>query len=166
MPEAVVHPLRPIIDPESRVLLLGTMPSPKSREYGFYYGNPQNRFWRVLAALWQEPAPRNAEERSSLLHRHHIALWDTLHSCTICGASDSSIRDAVPNDVAGLLRDYPGVQQIFTTGTTAKRLYDRLLLPVTGRPALLLPSPSPANARLGLPQLVEAYRALLPYTGE
>ncbi len=162
MPQKIVHPLAPIADEESRVLILGTMPSPKSRERGFYYGHPQNRFWRVLALLFGEEPPTTEEDRTALLKGHRIALWDTLFSCTIEGASDASIRDPVPNDVAGLLKTFPGIRAVFTTGQTAKRFYDRLILPQTGREATVLPSPSPANARMSLSDLLEAYRVLLP----
>ena len=96
----VTHEIQPVFDSRSRVLLLGTMPSPSSREQGFYYGHPQNRFWRVIAAIFDEPAPRTIEEKRDMLLRHPIALWDVLASCEIEGASDASIRDAQPNDLA------------------------------------------------------------------
>ncbi|MGI6230753.1 MAG: DNA-deoxyinosine glycosylase [Tractidigestivibacter sp.] len=161
MPEAgrVVHPLAPIIDSECRVLVLGTMPSPKSREVGFYYGNPQNRFWRVMAAIFDEPLPQTNEERRALCLRHHVALSDVLKSCTIAGASDSSIQDPVPNDIAALLAQAP-IDSVFCTGTTATRLYQRLVEPVCGVAAVGLPSTSPANARMRLDDLIRAYEPL------
>lgn len=161
MSETVYHILSPIADENSRILILGTMPSPKSREAGFYYAHPQNRFWRILAALYEESFPTDITERTALLCRHGIALWDVLYSCRIEGASDASIRNAVPNDIAGLLRQYPGIREIYTTGTTAGRLYQKLCLPAAGRPATTLPSPSAANASMNLSRLIEAYRVLL-----
>ncbi|MCR5845168.1 MAG: DNA-deoxyinosine glycosylase [bacterium] len=156
----VEHPLQPIFDSNSRVLILGTMPSPKSREVGFYYGHPQNRFWRILAELFDEPLPTSNEERTALVLEHRIALWDVLASCEIEGASDSSIRNAVPNDISRVLDRAP-IKAIFTTGGKAKELYDRHLCDHVGMEAIALPSSSAANARMRLPQLVDAYRILL-----
>lgn len=156
-PMRVDHILDPVYDERSEVLVLGTMPSPMSREVGFYYGHPQNRFWRVLAALFDEPVPETNEERVDLLLRHHIALWDVLASCDIEGASDASIANAVPNDLSRVLGKAP-IKQVFCTGTTAARLYEKLCEKVTGVAAVKLPSTSPANAAWSLDRLVEAYR--------
>ncbi len=162
--ERIVHPLEPVYDRNSRVLILGTMPSPKSREYGFYYSHPQNRFWRVLAALYGGPVPAANGEKADFLLEHRIALWDVLKSCRIRGADDGSIRDPVANDIAGLLAR-TGIRAVFTTGTKAAALYRRLCLPQTGRAAIALPSTSPANCRrYTFETLVEAYRVLLDYT--
>ena len=120
----------PVYSENSRALILGTWPSPKSREMAFYYGHPQNRFWPMMAALTGEPVP---------------ARWDTLESCTITGASDASIRDVVPNDIASLLAKAP-IEAVFCNGATAYRIYTKYLLPVSGIPAVKLPSTSPANA--------------------
>ena len=165
MSEMIFHPLPPLIDRDSRILILGTMPSPKSREAGFYYAHPQNRFWRVLSSLFGEECPLGNEARTALLRRHGIALWDVLRSCRIEGASDASIREPLPNDIAGLLRQYPGIRRIYTTGATAGRLYEKLCLPLTGRAAQLLPSPSAANAQKSLAALIEAYRIILSDLG-
>lgn len=150
----------PVFDRESRILILGTMPSPKSLEEGFYYGHPRNRFWHVLSHLLKEPLPCTNEERTALLLRHHIALWDVLQSCAITGAADASIHDEKPNDFSGLLRKTK-VKAIFTTGGKAYALYRkhcRYPLPV-----IPLPSTSPANAGMSLEKLTEAYRCILPY---
>lgn len=155
--EHIRHTIEPVFDECSRVLVLGTMPSPKSREAGFYYGHPQNRFWRVLAALFGEPLPATNEERTALLLRHRIALWDVLASCDIQGASDASIANAVPNDLSRIL-DVAPIREIFCTGATSARLYAKLCEPRTGRPAVKLPSTSPANAAWSLERLIEAYR--------
>lgn len=162
----VTHEIQPVFDSRSRVLLLGTMPSPASREQGFYYGHPQNRFWRVLAAIFDEPVPRTIEEKRDMLLRHHIALWDVLASCEIEGASDASIRDAQPNDLARIF-DAADIRAVFATGTKAGELYRKLIEPTLGVPCTTLPSTSPANAKMKLADLVGAYgKALLPLLDE
>lgn len=162
----VTHEIQPVFDSRSRVLLLGTMPSPASREQGFYYGHPQNRFWRVLAAIFNEPAPRTIEEKRDMLLRHHIALWDVLASCEIEGASDASIRDAQPNDLARIF-DVADIRAVFATGTKAGELYRKLVEPTLGVPCTTLPSTSPANAKMKPDDLTDAYgKALLPLLGE
>lgn len=162
----VTHEIQPVFDSRSRVLLLGTMPSPASREQGFYYGHPQNRFWRVLAAIFDEPAPRAIEEKRDMLLRHHVALWDVLASCEIEGASDASIRDAQPNDLARIF-DAADIRAVFATGTKAGELYRKLIEPTLGVPCTTLPSTSPANAKMKLADLVDVYgKTLLPLLGE
>lgn len=162
----VTHEIQPVFDSRSRVLLLGTMPSPASREQGFYYGHPQNRFWRVLAAIFNEPAPRTVDEKRDMLLRHYIALWDVLASCEIEGASDASIRDAQPNDLARIF-DVADIRAVFATGTKAGELYRKLIEPTLGAPCTTLPSTSPANAKMKLDDLTDAYgKALLPLLGE
>lgn len=161
--ETVIHPIPPVYTPESRVLILGTMPSPRSRQAGFYYAHPQNRFWRVMAAVYGEDTPETEPDRRSFLLRHHIALWDVLKSCRITGASDGTIVDPVPNPIAGLLA-VTAVQAVFTTGAKAFALYRRLCEPQSHRPAVLLPSTSPANARRSLAELTEAYQIIRRYT--
>lgn len=161
MPKAVIHPLAPIADENSRILILGTMPSPRSRAEGFYYAHPQNRFWPVLAAIYNETLPCSNEERTALLLRHGIALWDVLQSCIITGAADNSIRQPVANDIAGLLRQYPGITRICTTGKEAARLYRRYCLPHTGLEAIPLPSTSAANAACRPETLLNEYRKAL-----
>lgn len=155
-PVHIEHPLPPVVDPGSRVLLLGTMPSPLSRQNGFHYGNPQNRFWRVIAALWNEEVPSDVAGKRALCLRHHLALDDVLLGCTITGASDASIRDPEPNDLSRVLSVAP-IGRVFCTGGTAARLYARYVEPVVGMSATKLPSTSPANARWRLDDLVDAY---------
>nr|AHF25150.1 putative G/U mismatch-specific DNA glycosylase [uncultured bacterium Contig1772] len=161
----VEHPLEPVFDGRSRVLVLGTMPSPKSREVGFYYGHPRNRFWRVLAELFDEPVATKNEWRRDQLLRHHIALWDVLASCDIEGASDASIANARPNDLSRILDAAP-IEAVFCTGAKSAELYARYCEPVTGMPAVKLPSTSPANAAARFEDIVDAYRAILPHLGE
>ena len=166
MPAAqdVTHPFEPVFDERSQVLVLGTMPSPRSREEGFYYAHPRNRFWRVIAQLFDEPLARTNEERIDQLLRHHIALWDVLASCRIEGAKDASIRDAMPNDLARIVRAAP-IKAVFCTGAAAAQAYRRHGEPETGIACVQLPSTSPANAAVGLDALVEAYRPLAAAAG-
>ena len=136
----------PVYNEHSRALILGTWPSPKSREMAFYYGHPQNRFWPVLAALTGEPVParEDIEAKKQIILRHGLALWDTLESCTITGASDASIKDVEPNDLAALVNRL-GVQAIFCNGATSGRLYRKYAQPLTGLEAVVLPSTSPCR---------------------
>lgn len=157
--EKIVHPIPPVFDSQSRVLILGTMPSPKSRESGFYYGHPQNRFWRVLAALWNEQVPETTEEKRAFALQHGIALWDVLASCSIVGASDASIRDAVPNPIGDLLRQ-TRIHSVVTTGKTAGKLYQKFCFPQTRKTAIVLPSTSPANCRIPMETLITEYKIL------
>ncbi len=159
MATQLVRSFEPVIWPDSRVLVLGTVPSPKSRENQINYGNPRNRFWPTIAHLWDEDDPRTNEGRFDLLRRHHVALWDVLESCQIRGASDASIANPIPNDIARALELAP-IAAIFTTGTTATRLYRKLCEPVCGMPCTGLPSTSPANAAWSLERLLEAYRPI------
>lgn len=161
--EHIDHEIEPVFDSQSRILMLGTIPSPKSREQGFFYGHPQNRFWKVLAGVLGEEVPQNIAEKKDLLLKHKIALWDVCQSCSIEGASDSSIRDPQSNDLR-LILDVAPIQAIFCTGAKATQLYRKLCEPELGISCVKLPSTSPANAAMRLPALVEAYRgALLPY---
>ena len=156
----VTHEFPPVYDRDSRVLLLGSIPSPKSREVGFYYGHPQNRFWKVLAAVLGEKVPETISQKKAMLKRHHIALWDVLESCTIVGASDTSIEDAVPNKIAALVAKSK-VTRIFCTGATAHKLYQKYCAADVGIDAVKLPSTSPANCAISLERLVDAYRDIL-----
>ncbi|MBP5212329.1 MAG: DNA-deoxyinosine glycosylase [Pyramidobacter sp.] len=152
----VVHPLEPIFNERSRALILGTMPSPKSREARFYYAHPQNRFWRVLAAVFDSPLAETNDERRAFVLSHRLALWDVLKSCEIAGASDASIKNAVANDLSVVLCRAP-IRAIFCTGTRAAALYRRLIEPRTGIPAIALPSTSPANCAVSFERLCAAY---------
>ena len=155
-----IHEIEPVFDERSRVLLLGSFPSPKSRELGFFYGHPQNRMWKVLAAVTGEDVPQTVAERRAFLLRNGIAMWDVLASCAIKGASDASIQDAVPNDLSRVLDTAP-IERIYATGAKAHELYRRYLEPAYGRECTRLPSTSPANAVMGLDELIEAYRVIV-----
>ncbi|MGI6220292.1 MAG: DNA-deoxyinosine glycosylase [Coriobacteriales bacterium] len=163
--EHLVHPIAPVFDRFSRVLVLGSFPSPLSRENGFFYGNPHNRFWQVLARLFEEPVAATNERKRDQLLRHHIALWDVLASCSIEGASDASIADPVPNDLSELLAT-ASIEAVFCNGAKAAELYARHLEAAVGKPCAKLPSTSPANAAWRLDGLVEAWGALLPHLHE
>ena len=151
--------LPPLHGARANALILGSFPSPKSREQGFFYGHKQNRFWPMMAALTGEPVPKreDIEAKKQIILRHGLALWDTLESCTITGASDASIRDVVPNDIAALLQKVP-IEAVFCNGATAYRIYTKYLQPVTGLAAVKLPSTSPANAAWRLESLCEVWR--------
>lgn len=155
----VTHNFPPLFAPDSRALILGSIPSPKSREQAFFYGHPQNRFWPVLAAVLGEPAPVTVEDKRALALRHHIAMWDTLASCEIRGASDTSIRNPVANDLNWLIRQ-TAVQHVFCTGATSFKYYNKLCLPQTGIEAICLPSTSPANAAWNRERLIQAYQVI------
>ena len=159
----VKHNLPPIYDVSSRVLILGTMPSPKSREAEFYYAHPQNRFWKLLSCVFSEQPPLANEERRIFLQRHHIALWDVLHSCEIEGADDASIRRPEANDLS-LILGKADIRRIFTTGTKAYAFYEKLCKPYTKIEACPLPSPSPANCRYSFEYLLEQYRQIARFT--
>lgn len=158
--QTVVHTIPPLYDSHSRVLLLGSIPSPKSREVGFFYGHPQNRFWRVLAAVLGEDVPQTIEDKRAMCLGHHVALWDTIARCDIAGASDTSIRNAVPNDIGKLVRESE-ISRIFATGGKSAELYRKLIEPTLHIPVTQLPSTSPANAAWSLERLIEAYRVIL-----
>lgn len=158
----VTHEFGPVYDRESRILVLGSIPSPKSREQGFYYGHPRNRFWPVVAKVFGEPVPVTVEEKRALALRNHMALWDVLESCLIRGASDASIREPVPNDLRRIL-DQADIQAIFTTGSRATALYRRYCEPVCGRPCIPLPSTSPANCAVKEEELLRRYGELRRY---
>ena len=158
----VTHEFDAFFDKDSRVLILGTIPSPKSREQGFYYGHPQNWFWKVLADVLGEEFPQTVEERKRFLKRNHIALWDVLESCEIKGASDVSIRNARPNDMNRILQA-ADIRAIFATGAKAAQLYKKLCFPECGVEAVRLPSTSPANCGCSYEKLREAYSQICDY---
>ncbi|MBQ9148987.1 MAG: DNA-deoxyinosine glycosylase [Oscillospiraceae bacterium] len=152
----VIHPIDPVFDSRSRVLILGSFPSVRSREAGFFYGHPQNRFWKVLAAVFGREVPATIPEKRALLLDEGVALWDVIASCEIEGSADSSIRNVAVNDLSRIL-EAAEITEIFVNGKTAQRYYDRYLRPLTGRAAVCLPSTSPANAAWTLERLVKAW---------
>ena len=155
----IIHPIPPVFDRSSRILVLGSFPSVKSREANFFYGHPQNRFWKVTAAVFGEDVPVSVEEKKAFLLRNRIAVWDVIHSCDITGSSDASIRNVVPNDLSVIL-DAADIRTIFVNGKTAERYYRQYTEPRTGRPAVCLPSTSPANAVWSVEKLAAAWQAI------
>lgn len=159
----VVHPLKPIYNSESRVLILGSFPSVKSRENNFYYGNPKNRFWSTLGKVFNEDIGISNQDKEKFLLTHKIALFDVIYSCNIEGSSDSSIRDVIPNDIKKIA-DESKIEVIFTTGTKAYSLYNKYLLKDVGIEAFKLPSPSPLNCKRGIEEvLVNTYSKIKEY---
>jgi len=156
----IVHPIPPVYDKESRILILGSFPSVKSREGAFFYHHPQNRFWKVISALYREPLPNTVEDKKRLLLQHRIALWDVIESCEIVGSSDSSIRNVVPNDISAILRT-ADIQRIIANGGTAYTLYMKYIYPKTNREIIKLPSTSPANAAFSLERLLEEWSCII-----
>ena len=157
--QTVAHQFEPVVDEDSKVLILGTFPSVKSREQNFYYGHPQNRFWRVLANLTGCEVPGTVEEKKGFLLREHIAVWDVIAKCDIIGSSDSSIRNVVPADLSRIL-DHAPIRQIYANGGKAYELYQKYAYPITGREIVKLPSTSPANAAWQMERLLEAWAAV------
>ena len=155
----VVHPIKPVYDENSKILILGSFPSVKSREAGFFYGHPQNRFWKVNALVFGEDTPRTIEEKKAFLIRNHIAVWDVIQSCDIEGSSDSSIKNVIANDLSKIL-DSADIREIYVNGKTALKYYQKYTEPKIGRPAICLPSTSPANAAWSIEKLVETWKSI------
>lgn len=153
------HPFPPFFDACSTVLILGSFPSVRSRQEGFFYGHPQNRFWRVLATIFETETPQTTDQKKLLLVRHHVALWDVAASCEIDGSSDSTLRQVKANDVSIVLQSAP-IQHVYLNGKTAERYYRTLIEPCIGQAATVLPSTSPANASWSLERLIEAWRVI------
>ena len=150
------HPFPPLFDKDSRLLILGSFPSVKSRETIFFYGHPQNRFWKVIASIFDEKVPSSIDEKRELILRNHLALWDVIAECEIEGSSDASIKNAKANDLSVILKNAP-IQKIIVNGKTAEKAYNKYIEPVTGIKAVVLPSTSPANAAWTLDRLVDAW---------
>ncbi|MFH1879739.1 MAG: DNA-deoxyinosine glycosylase [Bacillota bacterium] len=155
--EALIHPFQPIADDNSKVLVLGSFPSVKSRETMFYYGHPQNRFWRVLAALFGEQVPQSVDGKTALLLKHHVALWDVVSACDILSSADSALTPLTFSDIASLLRKIQ-IRRVFANGQKAGMLYRRHLEKETGMSITILPSTSPANAAWQLERLITAWK--------
>ena len=155
----LTHPFPPLYDEHSRILILGSFPSVKSREQKFFYGHPQNRFWKVLAAVFEDAIPVEIEQKRAFLLRHGVALWDTIASCDIAGSSDSSIKNVVPNDLTPILRG-ADIRQIYVNGKTSEKYYNKYIREKIGREAVCLPSTSPANAAWSVERLTQAWKII------
>ena len=153
------HPFGPLFNENSRVLILGSFPSVKSREQNFFYGHPQNRFWKVIAAIFGQPVPQSIEEKKQLILSNRLALWDSIASCEITGSSDASIKNAHVNDI-GIILDGCSIERIYCNGRKSHELYCRYIEPQTGREATCLPSTSPANAQWTFDRLVAAWSVI------
>ena len=156
----ILHPIDPIFDKNSKILILGSFPSVKSREAAFFYGHPQNRFWKVVSTVVGKEEPKSIPEKRAFLLESGIAVWDVIASCEIEGSADSTIKDVKANDISRIL-DHADIKTIFVNGKTAKKYYDLYILPVIGREAICLPSTSPANAMFSIARLIESWRAIL-----
>lgn len=155
----IQHTIPPLFDENSKILILGSFPSVKSREAQFFYGHPQNRFWPVMAALLSCKVPETIQEKMAMILGNRIALWDVIAFCDIEGSDDASIRNVIPNDLRRIT-EVADIKRIFTNGGKSYALYNKYCLSQTGMPATRLPSSSPANAGCGLKKLIEAWRAV------
>ncbi|MGI6579241.1 MAG: DNA-deoxyinosine glycosylase [Saccharofermentanales bacterium] len=158
--QTIVHPLPPFYRPDSRILILGSFPSVKTRETGFFYGHPQNRFWPIVANLFKDQIPLTIEQRKDFLQRHQIAAWDTIYQCDIIGSSDSSIRNVVPTELKPII-EQSSITRIFANGGTSDKYYKKYQEPLLGIKAVKLPSSSPANAGFSLEKLIDAWKIIL-----
>jgi len=156
----IIHPIPPVYDKSSKILILGSFPSVKSREAGFFYGHPQNRYWKVLAGVFNDAVPATIPEKKAFLIRHHVAAWDVIASCDIEGSSDASIKNAVPNDLSDILKT-ADIRQIFTNGKTAYGLFQKYTAPIIHRDSICLPSTSPANAAWSPEKLIDAWKVII-----
>ena len=161
MMQRLTHPFGPLYNDSSKVLILGSFPSVKSREQNFFYGHPQNRFWRVIASVFDQPVPQSIEEKKQLILGSGLALWDSIASCEITGSSDSSIRNAQPNDLSIILNNC-NIERIYCNGRKSYELYQKYIRPQTRRDAVCLPSTSPANAQWTLEKLIREWSVIHP----
>lgn len=158
----IIHPLHPLFDKDSRILILGSFPSVKTREYGFFYGHPQNRFWPVMETLFQVDLSKDISERRAFLLEHHLAVYDSIYQCDIIGSSDASIENVVPSDLMPIFQSVD-IQEVFCNGATSYKYYQKYHAKKTGLPGVKLPSTSPANARYRLEDLVKEWSVILEY---
>jgi hypoxanthine-DNA glycosylase len=160
MSKKKVHPFPPVFDKDAEILILGTFPSVKSRENQFYYGHPQNRFWQVLANIFEDDLPHTIDEKKRFLLKHHIALWDVLSSCEIKNSADSSIKSPTVNNIEPLIES-TRIQRIYCNGKKAQALYERYIEhKQSAFPSVCLPSTSPANAGYSLSKLIDVWRII------
>lgn len=160
--ERISHPIPPLYNEDSNILILGSFPSVKSREAMFFYHHPQNRFWKVISSVFQVPLPITIEEKKEMLHSCNVAVWDVIASCEIIGSADSSIKNVIPNDLSVILSSSK-IRRIITNGNTAHQLYMKYIYPKTEIEAVKLPSTSPANAGFNMERLIEAWTDIRKY---
>ena len=159
--QTVTHQFEPVFDEDSKVLILGTFPSVKSREQMFFYGHPQNRFWKVISRVLGEKLPVTIDEKKAMLHAHHIALWDAIYSCDIIGSSDSSIKNVTPTDLSKIV-EASKVTKVICNGKTSGKYYAKYQQKILGIEPVVLPSTSPANAAFSVDKLVDIWGAEIP----
>ena len=157
--EHVVHGFAPVFDCRNRVLILGSLPSVMSREPNFYYGHPQNRFWKVLAALFGEDLPESIPEKKQLLLSHGVAVWDVIAECDIIGSDDTSIRNVVPADLSRIF-EAADIKAVFANGSAAARIFVKYQRAACGRDIIRLPSTSPANAAWSFERLLGSWKTV------
>ncbi len=157
--EHVIHPFDPLYDKQSRILILGSFPSPQSRKQQFFYGHPQNRFWRIMAKVLDEDVPCTIEEKKEMMKRNHIALYDAIYSCDIIKASDSSIRNVVPSDLSSIIEGSK-ISRIYCNGRKSFECFLRYQKDIIKMDAIMLPSTSPANASFTLEKLYESWKEI------
>lgn len=155
----IFHPFPPLFDSNSKILILGSFPSVKSREQLFFYGHPQNRFWKVIASVFNQPMPETISQKKDFLLKNGIALWDVIGACDIEGSADSTIKNVTPNDLSVILQNAP-VKQIFVNGKTAFKYYEKYTKSKINRDAICLPSTSPANAAYSLDKLINCWKII------
>lgn len=155
----IIHPIPPLFTDTSKVLILGSFPSVKSREQAFFYGHPQNRFWKVISAVFGKELPQSVEEKKHLIKECNLALWDVIASCEITGSDDSSIKNVVANDISEILKNSK-IEKIFVNGKTAEKYYIKYIEPKVNIRAICLPSTSPANAAYSLEKLIEKWSVI------
>lgn len=154
------HNIEPIYNENSKVLILGSFPSVKSREGKFFYNHPQNRFWKVLATILKYPIPTTIEDKKNMLLDNNIAIWDTIKSCEIIGSSDSSIKNVIPNDISKIITESK-IEKIYTNGNTSHKMYMKYISNDVLLPEMVLPSTSPANAKYSVDKLVEHWSIII-----
>lgn len=157
--QTIVHPLQPLYDKNSKILILGSFPSVKTREYGFFYGHGQNRFWKIMEQLFDVKLSKDIEERKKFLLENNIALYDTIYKCDIIGSSDASIKNVVPSDLSPIF-DTANISEIFCNGATSYKYFNKYHIKKLNRGAIKLPSTSPANAKYKLEDLLEEWRVI------
>lgn len=159
--EHIVHPFPPLYDDDSEILILGSLPSVKSREQMFFYGHPQNRFWKVMSMVLGEVLPTTIDEKKIMLHAHHIALWDAIYSCDIIGSSDSSIKNVIPTDLGKIISSSK-VTKVICNGKTSGKYFSKYQQKELDIEPVILPSTSPANAAFSVDKLVEIWGTVIP----
>ena len=162
--------LPPVVDGQTKVLIVGSMPGVQSLEKQQYYGNPRNHFWRIIGELTEERIPEQYEQRLALVKKHRIGLWDVIRSCERVGSLDSNIKNEMPNDFVGLFEQYPQIEAVFFNGTKAHDVFKRKLgfELLAGRAYYKMPSTSPVPGRniKTFEEKVEVWRVLTKYTIE